>query len=94
MDVAAKQRLRAGGAGNERGNDTRRSAMAGERDRNEGTWDKAKGQAKEAVGKAVNDRDLEAEGKRDQVKGGVEKAVGKVKDAAEDVKESVKDATS
>ncbi len=68
--------------------------MAGEDDRAEGTWDKAKGQVKEAVGRATNDCDLEAEGKRDQVKGGVKKAAGKVKDAAEDVKESVKDATS
>jgi uncharacterized protein YjbJ (UPF0337 family) len=68
--------------------------MAGERDRTEGAWDKAKGSVKEAAGKAANDRDLEAEGKRDQVKGGVEKAAGKVKDAAHDVKESVKDAAS
>lgn len=68
--------------------------MAGEGDRTEGTWDKAKGHVKEAAGKATNDGDLEAEGKRDQVKGGVEKAVGKVKDAAKDVKDSVKDATS
>lgn len=68
--------------------------MAGERDRTEGTWDKAKGRVKEAAGKAVKDRDLEAEGKRDQVKGGVEKATGKVKDAAQNVKEGVKKATS
>jgi uncharacterized protein YjbJ (UPF0337 family) len=68
--------------------------MAGERDRTEGTWDKAKGQVKETAGKAVNDRDLEAEGKRDQVKGGVEKATGKVKDAAKDFKEGIKKATS
>lgn len=67
--------------------------MAGERDRTEGAWDKAKGRAKEAAGKAVDDPDLEAEGKRDQVKGGVEKATGKVKDAAESVKETVEDAT-
>jgi uncharacterized protein YjbJ (UPF0337 family) len=68
--------------------------MAGERDRTEGTWDKAKGRVKETAGKAVNDSDLEAEGKRDQLKGGVEKAAGKVKDAAEDVKEGIKDARS
>ena len=68
--------------------------MAGERDRTEGTWDKAKGRVKEAAGKAVDDRDLEAEGKRDQVKGGVEKATGKVKDAAKDIKEGIKKATS
>ena len=68
--------------------------MAGERDRAEGTWDKTKGAVKEAAGKATDDRDLEAEGKMDQAKGGVEKAAGKTKDAAEDVKESVKDALS
>lgn len=49
---------------------------------------------KEAAGEAVDDPDLEAEGKRDQVKGGVEKATGKVKDAAEDITEGIKKATS
>ncbi len=49
-----------------------------------GTMDKAKGKAKEAVGKVTGDRRTEAEGKTDQVK-------GDVKDAARDVKESVKD---
>jgi uncharacterized protein YjbJ (UPF0337 family) len=68
--------------------------MAGEKDRAEGTWDKAKGQVKEATGKATDDENLEAEGKKDQLKGGVKKAAGKVKDAGEDVKESVKNATS
>jgi uncharacterized protein YjbJ (UPF0337 family) len=67
--------------------------MAGERDRTVGAWDKAKGQVKETAGKAVNDGDLEAEGKRDQVKGDVEKAVGKVKGAAKDVKDGIEDAT-
>ena len=60
----------------------------------QGTWDTAKGKVKEATGKAANDRNLEAEGKRDQVKGGVEKAAGKVKDAADDIKEGLKKATS
>jgi uncharacterized protein YjbJ (UPF0337 family) len=68
--------------------------MAGEEDRAEGAWDKAKGTVKEAAGKATDNEDLEAEGKMDKAKGGVEKAVGKTKDAAEDVKESVKDAFS
>jgi uncharacterized protein YjbJ (UPF0337 family) len=68
--------------------------MAGEKDRADGTWDKAKGAVKEAAGKATDNEDLEAEGKRDKAKGGVEKAVGKTKDAAEDMKESVKDALS
>lgn len=51
-----------------------------------GTMDKAKGKVKEAVGKVTGDRRTEAEGKTDQVK-------GEVKDAAHDVKESVKGAT-
>ena len=68
--------------------------MAGENDRAEGTWDKAKGAVKEAAGKATDNEDLEAEGKMDQAKGGVEKAVGKTKDAAHDVKEGVEDALS
>ena len=68
--------------------------MAGEDDRAEGTWDKAKGAVKEAAGKATDDEDLQAEGKMDQAKGGVKKAVGKTKDAAHDVKEGVEDALS
>ena len=68
--------------------------MAGEDDRAEGTWDKAKGSVKEAAGKATDNEDLEAEGKMDKAKGGAEKAVGKVKDAGHDATESVKDALS
>jgi len=68
--------------------------MAGENDRAEGTWDKAKGSVKEAAGKATDNEDLEAEGKLDKAKGGAENAVGKVKDAAHDAKESVEDALS
>ena len=68
--------------------------MAGEEDRAKGTWDKTKGSVKEAAGKATDDDRLANEGRLDQAKGGVKKAIGKGKDAAEDVKESVKDATS
>ncbi len=50
-----------------------------------GTMDKAKGKAKEAVGKVTGDRRTEAEGKTDQVK-------GDIKDAAHDVAESAKGA--
>ena len=39
------------------------------------------GAAKEATGKATDDRDLEAEGKVDQTKAGLKQAVEKVKDA-------------
>ncbi len=50
-----------------------------------GTTDKAKGKVKEAAGKVTGDKRTEAEGKADQIK-------GDVKDAAHDVKESVKGA--
>lgn len=39
------------------------------------------GQAKEATGKATDDKDLEAEGKGDQVKGNLKQAGEKIKDA-------------
>ncbi len=39
------------------------------------------GQAKEAVGKATDDKDLENEGKADQVKGNLKQAGEKIKDA-------------
>jgi uncharacterized protein YjbJ (UPF0337 family) len=38
------------------------------------------GQGKEAVGKATDDRDLQAEGQKDQAKGNVKQAGEKVKD--------------
>jgi uncharacterized protein YjbJ (UPF0337 family) len=67
--------------------------MAGEGDRLEGAWDKAKGKAKEAVGDATDNHDLEAEGKKDQVKGKAKEVLGHAKDAGESLKEGVKDAT-
>ncbi|MER6735513.1 CsbD family protein [Streptomyces sp. NPDC007251] len=47
--------------------------------------DKIKGKAKEAVGKAVGNERLEAEGKADQVEGDVRQAGEKAKDAAKDI---------
>jgi uncharacterized protein YjbJ (UPF0337 family) len=41
----------------------------------------AKGQVKKTVGKATNDRSLEAEGNADQVSGNLKQAGEKVKDA-------------
>jgi uncharacterized protein YjbJ (UPF0337 family) len=40
-----------------------------------------KGHVKEAAGKAINDRSLEAEGKGDKVSGNLKQAGEKVKDA-------------
>jgi uncharacterized protein YjbJ (UPF0337 family) len=40
-----------------------------------------KGKAKEGLGKATGDEEMEAEGKTDQVKGDLKQAAEKVKDA-------------
>ncbi|MFF7755287.1 CsbD family protein [Streptomyces sp. NPDC007971] len=47
--------------------------------------DKIKGKAKEAVGKAIGNERLQAEGKADQVAGDVKQAGEKAKDAAKDI---------
>ena len=54
------------------------------KDQVEGTYDKAKGNVKEAVGKAVGNESREAEGKVDQASGAVQKKVGDVKEAIDD----------
>ncbi|OLR93182.1 CsbD family protein [Actinokineospora bangkokensis] len=43
--------------------------------------DDLKGKAKEAIGNATDDKDLEAEGKGDQAKGDLKQGVEKLKDA-------------
>ena len=58
-----------------------------DKDRVVGSAKEVKGNVKQAVGKAVGDTKLEAEGKSDKVKGKVQNAVGGVKDA---VREAVK----
>ncbi len=55
--------------------------MAMDKDRVAGSAKVVKGKVKEAVGKAVGDSKLEAEGKSDKVVGKVQNAVGGVKDA-------------
>jgi uncharacterized protein YjbJ (UPF0337 family) len=52
-----------------------------DKDRIAGSANVVKGQIKKAVGKAVGDAKLEAEGKTDEVKGRVQNAVGGLKDA-------------
>ncbi len=46
-----------------------------------GTADKAKGAVKEAAGKIMNDKELQAEGKMDKAKGAARQAFGDAKDA-------------
>ncbi len=47
-----------------------------------GAADKAKGAIKDAAGKVMGDKELQAEGKMDKAKGDAHKALGDVKDAA------------
>lgn len=54
------------------------------KDEIKGAGNKAKGAVKEAVGKATDNRKLEAEGKLDKAKGHVQDKIGKAKDAARD----------
>jgi len=64
------------------------------RDEVEGKLDQAKGTAKETIGRAINDRDLEAEGNADRVSGNVQEGVGtakrKVGEAVEDLGDAIK----
>jgi uncharacterized protein YjbJ (UPF0337 family) len=64
------------------------------RDELEGKLDQAKGKTKETVGRALNDRDLEEEGRIDntggEIKEGFGKARRKVGEAIEDIGESVR----
>jgi uncharacterized protein YjbJ (UPF0337 family) len=62
-----------------------------EKDRAEGTWDRAKGKVKEGAGRVTGDRSLEDEGKADQAEGSVERAKGHVKEAGKRIKEGVED---
>ena len=64
------------------------------RDELEGKFDKAKGGVKENVGRAINDRDLEDEGRADRASGDVQETWGKGKrkvgEAVEDIGEAIK----
>ena len=65
------------------------------RDEIEGKLDHAKGSAKETIGRAIGDRDLETEGSADKVGGNIQEGFGKVRrkvgDAIEDIGDSIKD---
>ncbi|MFZ0063469.1 MAG: CsbD family protein [Pyrinomonadaceae bacterium] len=64
------------------------------RDELEGKFDQAKGAVKENVGKALNDRDLEAEGDADRAGGNIREGFGtakrKVGEAVEDIGDAIK----
>lgn len=52
------------------------------KDEVKGAGNKAKGAIKEAVGKATNNKKVQAEGKADKAKGTIQQKVGQLKDAA------------
>ncbi|HEX3248025.1 MAG TPA: CsbD family protein [Pyrinomonadaceae bacterium] len=64
------------------------------RDEMEGKFDQAKGKVKEGVGRALDDRDLEAEGRADNAKGDVKEGFGKARrkigETIEDVGDAIK----
>lgn len=64
------------------------------KDELKGKFDRAKGTAKETVGRAINDQDLETEGQADQTGGKVREGFGtarrKVGEAIEDIGEAVR----
>lgn len=51
------------------------------KDEIKGAGNKAKGAAKDALGKATNNKKLQAEGKADKAKGHIQDGAGKAKDA-------------
>ena len=65
------------------------------RDEVEGKFDQAKGALKENVGRAVGDREMEAEGAADRASGNVQEGFGtakrKVGDAVKDIGDKIRD---
>lgn len=63
------------------------------KDEVEGKFDQAKGKTKEAIGKAIDDEELEAEGKADHAAGEVSEGFGKARrkvgEAIEDIGDSI-----
>jgi uncharacterized protein YjbJ (UPF0337 family) len=55
-----------------------------DREHVKGAADKAKGAIKDAAGKVMGDKELQAEGKFDKAKGSAHNAAGDVKDALRD----------
>ncbi|WJH35651.1 CsbD family protein [Paenibacillus aurantius] len=55
-------------------------SMSGLGDKIKGGVSKAKGEIKDQVGNATNDKSMQAEGKKDKLKGEVQEGIGKLKD--------------
>jgi uncharacterized protein YjbJ (UPF0337 family) len=65
--------------------------MQMDREHVKGAADKAKGAIKDAAGKLMDDKKLQAEGKIDKAKGAAHQAMGDVKDAARRAKERIEE---
>ncbi len=63
------------------------------KDEIEGKFDQAKGKTKEAIGRAIDDEELEAEGSAEHAKGEVSEGFGKARrkvgEAIEDIGDSI-----
>jgi uncharacterized protein YjbJ (UPF0337 family) len=64
------------------------------RDEMEGKFDQVKGKTKEGIGRALNDDELEAEGRADHASGKVEEGFGKARRKVGEAIEDVGDAIS
>jgi uncharacterized protein YjbJ (UPF0337 family) len=60
-----------------------------DREHVKGAADKAKGAVKDAAGKLMDDKKLQAEGKFDKAKGAAHQTAGDLKDAARHAKEDI-----
>lgn len=60
-----------------------------DREHVKGMADKAKGAVKDAAGKLMDDKKLQAEGKFDKAKGAAHETAGDVKDAARHAKDDI-----
>lgn len=58
---------------------------------NDGKWDQAKGKAREAAGKLVNDKKQESKGKAEQRSGKVKEKTNDTRDSAEGTVEGIKE---
>jgi uncharacterized protein YjbJ (UPF0337 family) len=61
-----------------------------DKDRIEGSAKQAKGAVKVAVGKAIGDAKLTAQGRGDKAEGKIQNALGGAKDALRDAKDALK----
>lgn len=60
-------------------------------DKLKGGIEERRGEAKEGFGRAIDDPQMESEGKSDQVKGNVRQGVGDVKEKADDLGDKLRD---